>query len=127
MSYLNSEIILLGITQKQGSGQNWQKLSSSFCSAAKGLSLSCSNTVGDGEMVGAAACICECSNAFVNRITSSLVSAYLATVKMLASVYQSHSTCTSKNTPEHTRGIVSDLSLVKHTHRQAKNTLLCIL
>lgn len=51
MSYLNSEFILLGITQKQSSGQRWQKLYSSFCFTARRFSLSCSDTVGPGEIV----------------------------------------------------------------------------
>lgn len=59
MSYLNSEFILLGITQKRGSGQPWQKLYSSFCFIARRFSPLSGDTVGPGEIVWATACICE--------------------------------------------------------------------
>lgn len=102
MSYLNSEFILLGITQKQGSGQHWQKLYSSFCFAARRFSLSSGDRVGPGEIVWATACIGECNNSFVNDITSSPIFAYLAAVNMLAALYQSQSVCVGKSTRSHT-------------------------
>ena len=101
MSYLNSEFILLGITQKRGSGQHWQKktkhkLYSSFCLAARRLSPSSGDTVGPGEIVWATACICGCNNSFVNNITSLPVFAYLAAVNMLAALYHSPCACTGQ-------------------------------